>query len=119
MRGRALRPTTAAPSEMKWWNRLSLILLTGIVVLGVLTTNHLVAGALVILLGAVQVGFGAALAVNRRGFAKRLAEYAAHRPLMLGGGPIGRGPFGQRTQGLAMTFLGAALIAFGIGLIVA
>jgi len=110
-------PMSAGPPELKWWNRLSLLWLLSVLVVGVLTTNQHLGGLLLVVGGLIQVAFGTMLLANRRGFAQRLAEYYAHRPLMLGGFFPNRIASVQRAQGAGMLFAGVVLVGFGTALI--
>lgn len=109
-------PTSAAPRELKWWNRVSVLWLVSLVLLGALTTNLRVGGLLLLLGGLAQIAFSTVVLVNRRGLADRLAEYYAHRPLMLGGFFLNRVAMLWRLQGGAMLLAGVVLAVLGTAL---
>jgi hypothetical protein len=106
----------ASPRELTWWNRINLLLVAVFLGLGFLVRSQALAGILIGLLGATQAGFGWMLLTNRNRFADRLGEYAAGRPLLLGG-LSGRAGL-NRVQGGALVVFGIVLIAIGIWLLV-
>jgi hypothetical protein len=104
-------PRSAAPTELRLWNWITLALLALFIVAGALSAPRWVAALILYAGGAVQVVFGGLATINRRGFADRLAAYYARRPAMLGGFILNHHSLSWRLQGFSMVVAGIALAA--------